>query len=253
MARTHSDPLRSSPILAIALVGALVVGSAACERAGEAELSGDDLVDVEVAADTEEDHPAETNGARRPDTERRSWLGALLDREPRRVELPAGTALEVEVLDTLSSHATEPGSAFAARVTSAIRSGEAIAVPAGATIAGVVTEARPPRGVGGRARLALDFQELRTEAGSVPITATLTRVGKSQAGKDAAIIGGSTVGGAILGEAIDDGDGDLIGAIVGGLAGTAAAAKTKGKPVVLEAGTPLVIELQASVTVEVAE
>jgi outer membrane lipoprotein SlyB len=100
--------------------------------------------------------------------------------------------------------------------------------------------------------LSLDFRELHTDSGSQPISAALTRVGKSQAGKDAAIIGGSTVGGAILGEAIDDGDGDVIGAIVGGLAGTAAAVNTRGKPLVIEAGTLLAIELQQSVTVEVA-
>jgi hypothetical protein len=232
--KTYPSRLRS--LATAASLSALVLSGAACERAGEAELVPDAVTGEAPAAERESP----------------SLLSRLLDREPQRVEVPSGTQLEIELLDTLSSHTSQPGEAFNARVTTDVRIGDVVAVPAGAMVLGTLTEARPPRGVGGRARLTLDFRELHTDSGSVPISAALTRVGKSQAGKDAAIIGGSTIGGAILGEAIDDGDGDVIGAIVGGLAGTAAAVKTRGKPLVVEAGTLLAIELQQSVTLEVA-
>jgi hypothetical protein len=225
------------------LMSALLLAGAACGRQGEADLLPDEVAEAtgvvrESEAEAEPESP--------------SILSRLLAREPQRVDVPTGTQLEIELLDTLSSHTSQPGEPFSARVTTDVRIGDVVAVPAGAMIRGTLTEARPPRGVGGRARLTLDFRELHTDSGSLPISAALTRVGKSQAGKDAAIIGGSTIGGAILGEAIDDGDGDVIGAIVGGLAGTAAAVKTRGKPLVVEAGTVLAIELQQSVTVEVA-
>jgi hypothetical protein len=239
MLRRFNVPrFHSSSLVANATLALVLLAGAGCDRAGEADPGADG---VEPAV--REAHEAERAEP--------GLLSRIFEREPLRVDVPAGTALEVELVDTLSSHASQPGEAFTARVIDEVRVGEQLAIPAGSTVRGTVTEARPPRGVGGRARLTLDFRELELGGASVPIAAELTRVGKSQAGKDAAIIGGSTIGGAILGEAIDDGDGDVIGAIVGGLAGTAAAAKTRGKPVVVEAGTLLAIELQQGVTIEV--
>ncbi len=127
-----------------------------------------------------------------------------------------------------------------------------VAIPAGSVVSGRVVEARPAKKIGGRAILEISFDGLDVRGGeAVPISAHLAEVGKSEVVRDAAIIGGSTIGGAIIGEAIHEGEGGTVGAIVGGIAGTVGALKTRGKPVVLPAGTTLGIALDGPVTVKV--
>ena len=75
--------------------------------------------------------------------------------------------------------------------------------------------------------------------------------GKSQTPRDAATIGGATVGGAILGRILDDGDGDVIGGLVGAAAGTAAARQMIGKPLVVGDGAVLNMHLRAPIAVRV--
>ncbi len=180
----------------------------------------------------------------------------LIDRifEPDTVSLtvPAGTLIALRLKDTLSSHDTPVGANFSAEVTQEISVGGRVVIPAGSIVRGEVMEARPANKIGGRAVLSVKFTELDTPGNDpIAISARLAQSGKSELGKDAAIIGGSTIGGAILGEAIDEGEGGIVGAVVGGIAGTVAAKKTKGKPVVLPAGTSLPITLESAVTIEV--
>ena len=86
----------------------------------------------------------------------------------------------------------------------------------------------------------------------VTISAWLAQKGKSETAKDAATIGGAAVVGAIVGHQVSDDDkGTVIGAIVGGAAGTAIAASTKGKEIEIPAGTVSSIELGAPVEIEV--
>jgi hypothetical protein len=113
-----------------------------------------------------------------------------------------------------------------------------------------VSQARPPQKIGGRAVLALAFDEIETPAGElVPLSAGLARAGRSEVAKDAAIIGGGALGGAILGEALHEGEGGTVGALVGGIAGAIGAKKTRGKPVILPSGTTLHVSLDAPLTV----
>lgn len=180
-----------------------------------------------------------------------SFFANLFGPDTVEVSVPAGSVLAVRLLDTLSSHDSTTGQDFAATIDEDVSAHGRIAIPAGSVVRGEVTEARPPKSVGGRARLSLDFETLELPNGEEhTIDARFARSGRSETPKDAAIIGGSTLAGAVLGEAVDDDDGGVIGGIVGGLAGTAAAIKTKGKPVVLPSGSLLYIELTSAVTVE---
>lgn len=179
----------------------------------------------------------------------------LLDRlfppDPEPIVVPAGTMLTLRLENALSSHQTPSGATFSTRVTQEVSVDGRVAVPAGSIVRGRVTEARPPRKIGGRAVLAIAFDELEiADGGVVPISAQLVRAGKSEVAKDAAVIGGSALGGALLGEAIHEGEGATVGAIVGGIAGAIGAKKSLGKPVVLPSGTPLHIALASAVTLE---
>lgn len=222
---------RNQNISTLIAVAALALIWAAC-GAVDAE---DQAVDAEDQAETAEP----------------GFFERLIEPEPDPVVVPAGTTLTLRLEDTLSSHETPVGASFTGQVVQEVSVDGRLAVPAGSIVRGHVTEAHAAEKIGGRARLSLAFDELETPEGeAVPISARLAQKGKSEVGKDAAIIGGSTIGGAILGEAIDEGEGGIVGAVVGGIGGTIGALKTKGKPVVLPTGTMLHIALESSVTLE---
>lgn len=167
------------------------------------------------------------------------------------VTVPAGTTLDVELLETVSSQTSQVGDSVRARVSGSVHEDGVNAIPAGSEVIGVVSDAQALRRVGGRARLAIDFTELVLPSGqTVPISASYSQIGKSETGKDAATIGAGAAVGGVLGKQIEkDRRGTVIGAIVGAAAGTAIAAKTKGRQVTLPAGTSLSVSLQDSVTV----
>lgn len=181
------------------------------------------------------------------------WREREPEPAPTPITVPAGTSFSAELTSSLSSETSQVGEPFSARLSSPLSVGGQVAVPAGSTVSGRVTEAKGLKKIGGRARLSLAFESVTLPDGSSsPLAASLTQVGKSETKKDAATIGGSTAAGAILGRVIGGGDKDertAIGAVVGGAVGTAVAAKTKGETIELPAGTVLTLALDAPLTV----
>lgn len=182
-----------------------------------------------------------------------TFFQRIFQREPETRTAPAGTLLGVRFLDSLSSHTSAAGETFRAEVAQEVSAGGRVVIPAGSRVVGTVADAHPARKIGGRSILSLRFHTLELPNGeSVPIAASFATAGRSQAPRDAAIIGGSTLGGAILGEAIHEGEGGIIGAVVGGIAGAVGAKRTQGRPVEVPAGTVMSIELNDPVTVTVS-
>jgi hypothetical protein len=181
-----------------------------------------------------------------------TFFQRIFQREPETRTAPAGTLLGLRFLDSLSSHTSAAGETFRAEVTQEVSVDGGVVIPAASRVVGTVADAHSARKIGGRAILSLRFHTLELPDGSsVPIAASFASAGRSQAPRDAAIIGGSTLGGAILGEAIDEGQGGIIGAVVGGIAGAVGAKRTHGRPVEVPAGTVMSIELTEPVTVTV--
>ncbi len=179
-----------------------------------------------------------------------SFFQRVFRREPEIRTAPAGTVLSVRFLDGLSSHTSAPGETFRAEVAQEVSVGGEVVVPAGSRVVGTVADAHSARKIGGRAILSLRFHTLELPDGeSVPIDASFATAGRSQTPRDAAIIGGGTLGGAILGEAIHEGEGGVIGAVVGGIAGAVGAKRTQGRPVEVPAGTVMSIELTQPISV----
>ena len=168
------------------------------------------------------------------------------------VNVPAGTVMEVQLLEGLSSQTSEAGDIFRARVASDVATDGAVGIPAGSEVVGVVTEAVPLGKVGGRAKLGLKFTDLVLPSGrTVPIDATLVQQGPSETRKDAATIGGAAAGGAILGRVLSKKDrsrGTVIGAILGAAAGAVIASRN-GEEVVIPEGTRLDLKLDDEVEV----
>ena len=170
------------------------------------------------------------------------------------VTVAQGTLMDVEFLQKLSSHESEVGQAFSVRIVEPVRVGGRIAIPAGAIISGTVTEAKPAKKVGGRSTLSLDFDLLELPSGhSYPVTVVFSQKGKSSTGRDVAIIGGATVGGAIVGHQVDGDKGTEIGAVVGAIAGAVAASQTRAKPVEIQPGTVMTLEVTDPLHVEIIQ
>jgi hypothetical protein len=168
--------------------------------------------------------------------------------------VPSGTVLKVEMVDSVSSANSKPGESFQAVVTEDILVDSQVAIPAGSAVSGRIVNARGLKKIGGRALLSLEFNAVETPSGEVPIQAAWSREGKSETKKDAAIIGGSAAGGALLGRVMnkdDEAKGTLVGGLIGGAAGTAIAAGTKGEEIHLPSGTTLTVKLQSPVTTKI--
>ena len=168
--------------------------------------------------------------------------------------VPSGTVLKLEMVDSVSSADSTPGDTFEARVAEDVVVDGKVAIPASSTVSGRIVTARGLKAIGGRALLSLEFNSVETPSGEVPIQATWSREGKSETKKDAAIIGGSAAGGALLGRVMDkshEAKGTLVGGLIGGAAGTAIAAGTKGEEIQLPSGTQLTVHLQSPVTTKI--
>ena len=186
------------------------------------------------------------------DVKHESFFDRLLRDRTREVTVPQGTTVLLRWSETVSSRGSSAGDSFRTTVDQDVKIADSIAIPAGSVVTGRVTEAYQPQKVGGRARLAVKFTELELPSGeSAPIDAVFSTAGKSSNVKDGAIIAGSTVGGAILGEAVHEGKGGVIGGILGGIGGAVAASKNQTKPAAIPAGTVMAIELVRPVTLEV--
>jgi hypothetical protein len=238
---------------ATAVAAALVLSTAWLYGGCSDDATADDRrgLSREANLDSREDGSRDAEGGRgsRPE---RSFFDRLLGERTREVTVPSGTVVELRFSETVSSRYSSVGDAFRTTVEEDVRVADAVAIPAGSVVVGRVTEAHQPRKVGGRARLSLEFTALELPSGeSEPIDAVFARRGKSENLEDAAIIAGSTLGGVVLGEAIDKGEGGVIGGILGGIGGAVAASKTKAKPVEVPAGTLMDVELVRPVTLEV--
>lgn len=174
--------------------------------------------------------------------------------EPRVVwlDVPAGREMEVEFLSSLSTATSREGDTFRTRVMEPIYAGSGeLAIPAGSEVLGRVVESvTNDRRIGGRSRLAIEFTDLVLPSGTtVPVSASLAEEGKSGKGKDAATIGGATAAGAILGRILGDEEAAVVGAILGGAAGSVLASRNKGENVEIASGTPVRLRLDETVAV----
>jgi hypothetical protein len=176
--------------------------------------------------------------------------------EPRsvRVTVPQGTEVHMTLSSSVGSATSQVGDTVTGTTTSVVLVGDRVAIPAGSTVQGRVTGVDPAsKGLkiaekGGA--LALSFTKVTTPNGdSSPMSGSISSLAKSK-GKTAGIIGGSAAGGALLGKILGGSTKDAaIGAIVGGGIGTGIAAGTKGKEVVIPAGTDLAITLDKPLTI----
>lgn len=167
------------------------------------------------------------------------------------VSVPAGTELTLALDSTLSSETSQVGDSFTATVIEPIVVENRTVIPEGSKIHGKVTESAPAKKGAGQAKLSLKFDSLSLPGGyDTAIVGSFQEITESKKGRNAAVIGGSAAGGALLGRILGkDTKGAVIGAIVGGGIGTAVVVGQEREQAVLPADTPLGFRLDQPVQI----
>ncbi len=167
--------------------------------------------------------------------------------------VPSDAVLGLQIERTVSSELARVEDKVDARVTRDLRVSDRVAIPAGSTVRGSVTEVDRGGRMKGKARLAIRFHTIVLADGTQLALKTdpVVREGQSAGGESAAKVGGAAIGGAILGAILGGGKGAAIGGAVGAGAGTAAAMTNDRNPATLTAGTTVTVRMQAPVTVTV--
>jgi len=175
------------------------------------------------------------------------WRDEQINREER-VSIPAGTQLSLVLETPLSSQTSRAGDRVEARVERATSEEGRVLLPGGTVLKGHVLDAQGSGRVSGKARVIVAFDQIVVRGRTQRLETTeIEAVAGDSHGRDAAIIGGGTAAGAIIGGIAGGGKGAGKGAIIGGLAGAGAVLGTKGKEVELPAGSRWTVRVKDGV------
>ncbi len=168
----------------------------------------------------------------------------------RDVTIPSGTTLPLSLTSSMASDTSAVEDPVTAELTRAVSIDGREVLPAGATLAGNVTQVDDSDRVKGRAMIAFRFTSLQTGGERYDVqTAALTHVAPATKSEDATKIGIGAGAGAVIGGLLGGGDGAAKGAAIGGGAGTGVVLATKGKEMRLAPGADVTSRLTAPVTV----
>ncbi len=180
--------------------------------------------------------------------------------------LAAGTRIQIELLDTLSTKANEVGDVFRAQVIKDVQVGGTVVVPRATQLQGSISLLRRAGRVRGRAKMNLRFERLKFLDGRVVgIEAKVVSIEDqseekikddegtivAEAGKadDAKSVGTTSAIGALVGVLTGGSKGAGVGATAGAVAGLAKVLVTRGRDAQLESRTQLTIELMEPVAI----
>jgi hypothetical protein len=170
----------------------------------------------------------------------------------REVTIPSGTTLPLTLTSSVASDTSVVEDAVTADLTRAITIDGRDVVPAGARLAGTVTDVDDSGRVKGRAMIAFRFTSLWTDGQQYDVqTAALSHVAPATKGEDATKIGIGAGVGAALGGLLGGKDGAAKGAGIGGGAGTGVVLATKGQEMRLAPGADVTSQLTAPLTIRV--
>ena len=166
------------------------------------------------------------------------------------VTLAAGTPIQVGVTAQLSTETANVGDTWTGEVKDNVIVGNAVVIPAGSQVNGVVAAVAPAQ-KGSRASLELAVKSVMVNGKSHPVSASMEPIvaGSTRARNVGAVAGGAAAG-ALIGKAVGgSGKGALIGGLIGGASAAGAAAASKGYQVVLKEGAVITFSVKENVMV----
>lgn len=160
-----------------------------------------------------------------------------------RMDVPAGTELDVRLQQSLSSATAVVEDRFEATTLVDLSNGDRVIIPAGSVMRGVVSSVTKTTRLERKGSLTLAFDQVRINGREYPIRGTVTQAIESAGVRgEAGKIGVGAGVGAIIGGILGGAKGAIAGILIGG-GGTIAA--TEGKDVELAAGTVLRVRMDS--------
>ena len=170
--------------------------------------------------------------------------------QPKRVEIPAGTSVRVQMIDAVDSAVNHDGDLFHASLASPIVVDNQIVVPAGTDMTVKLTNAKSAGRMTGQSQLVLELVRMQFQGKTYTLASNdYTQTGSSRGKRTAETVGGGAVLGTLLGAVIGGGKGAAIGAATGAGAGGAVQAATKGQQIQVPSETKLDFSLEQPVEV----
>jgi hypothetical protein len=170
----------------------------------------------------------------------------------RTVTVQAGRTIPVRVTQTLDSASSQVGDNFSGVVASDVVVDGAVAIPAGSTVNGSVTEVKDASHFKGSSLLTVSLNSVSRRGERLPVAASpYSLEGKGRGVNTAEKTGGGAAVGAILGGIFGGGKGAAIGAAAGGGVGAGSNAVTRGQQVTIPSESVIRFQLTAPVTVRV--
>ena len=159
------------------------------------------------------------------------------------LKVPSGTAVSVSVSQQISASKNSVGDGFGGVLAASIKDADgAVLYPRGTRVEGTVVASKGQGKFKGAGALGIEITSIGGQRVST------SEYEKAQSGKGkrtAGFIGGGAGGGALIGGLAGGGKGALIGGLIGAGAGTAGAAFTGNKDVVIAAETVIKFTLTA--------
>ena len=166
---------------------------------------------------------------------------------PERVTASAGAAVTVRVTQQLSASKNSVGDGFSGVLESSVKSsGGGVVFPRGARVIGTVVAAKGQGKFKGSGALGIQVTSI---SGTPVSVSSYEKEQKGKGKRTAGFIGGGAGGGALIGGLAGGGKGALIGGLIGAGAGTAGAAFTGNKDVVIPSESVITFHLTAPVTI----
>lgn len=182
--------------------------------------------------------------------------GSSASAAPTSYSIAAGSVVDAAITDAITSRTARAGDVFTARVVDDIRTtGGGVAIPAGSTVQGAITEVSPASDARSTGTLTLAVSSVTVRGTTYDLNASIDSLetvdqGRGVSGADAARVAVGAAAGAILGRVIGgNAKGTIIGGVVGGVAGAAVSLAIKDMDIVLPAGSHLLLTLQERLTV----
>ena len=170
---------------------------------------------------------------------------------PQPIVIPAGRNVVVRMGSGLSSRDSTTGQSFNGTLVNAVTVNGRVAIPSGAAVTGVVSEAKSAGRFKGEAIIAIRLVSVNINGVSRNISTdeyVVTQKGKGK--RTAVMVGGGAGGGAAIGGIAGGGKGAAIGALVGAGAGTVGAAFTGNKELTIPAESVVNFHTTASITIQ---